>query len=460
MNKWQGKKILVIGAARQGTAASRYLAKKGASVTLNDARPSSDFIQIEQQFAGLGIAFHFGGHPFELLEDMDYVCISGGVPLTLPLVKKAREMNIPLTNDSQLFMEEVRGRVIGITGSAGKTTTTTLLGAIAKKYLQPPQSAWVGGNIGTPLISYLDEIKSDDWVILELSSFQLELTTISPQIAVVLNITPNHLDRHLSMKAYTQAKARIISFQKKGDIAILNRDNPGSMSLNEIVPGTLITFGFKESKNHPTDVFLGEDSIKIKSGNKIIGSIPSKAVQLLGRHNLSNAMAACCAAHAAGFSIESMYEGIHSITSIPHRLELVQEHRGIRWINDSIATAPERVIAALRAVNGKTVLLLGGRDKDLPWKDLASVLHEEQPKVILFGEAAGLIAKQLKEFEGGKLPYQVLHTGTMEEAVQKASSVAESGDTVLLSPGGTSFDAYRDFEERGEHFRQLVEALV
>jgi len=460
MNKWQGKKVLVIGAARQGAAASRYLAEMGAHVTLNDARPTTEFNHIEKQFTDLDIEFQFGGHPSHLLENTDYLCISGGVPLTLPLIQKAIEMEIPLTNDSQLFMEEVKGRVIGITGSAGKTTTTTLLGAIAKEEIQPQRKAWIGGNIGNPMISYLDEIERDDWVILELSSFQLELMTISPKTAVVLNITPNHLDRHLSMKAYTQAKARIVGFQKEEDTTILNRDDPGSVSLTGMVPGKLLTFGFRVTNNLPDDVFFEKDCIKIKSDSKVIGSIPSGAVRLHGKHNLSNTMAACCAALSAGFSIEAMEKGIRSVSSIPHRLELVREYKGVRWMNDSIATAPERVIAALRAINGKTVLLLGGRDKDLPWKDLASVLHEEKPKVILFGEAADLISEQLKNFEKGEIPYPVLNTKTMEEAVQQASRIAESGETVLLSPGGTSFDTYQDFEERGEHFRKLVEDIT
>lgn len=213
MQNWQGKRILVIGAARQGLAASRFLAAHGALVTLNDSRPLENFRESLPALDKLGVAYHFGSHPLELLENVDLVCVSGGVPLELPLIQAALQKGIPLSNDSEIFMQAVPARVLGITGSAGKTTTTTLCGEIAKVALAAPHRVWVGGNIGFPLIENLEEMQAEDWAVVEFSSFQLELMTVSPHIALVLNITPNHLDRHKTMQAYTAAKAHILLHQ-------------------------------------------------------------------------------------------------------------------------------------------------------------------------------------------------------------------------------------------------------
>ena len=455
MTNWQGKKILVIGAARQGLAASRYLADHGAHVLLNDNRAQTEFAQILSDLENRNIRFHFGSHPLELLEGIDLVCVSGGVPLELPILQEAQRRGIPLTNDSQLFMQDVKARVIGITGSAGKTTTTTICGEIAKAGIHSPHKVWVGGNIGVPLIEQMENMGADDWAVVEFSSFQLELMDISPHIAVMLNITPNHLDRHKSMQAYTAAKAHILTHQKKDDIAILNRDDPGSMGLTDLVRGELLTFGF----DHPgsgNGCFVENDAIMMAYQDKLRKLAPLSALHLVGKHNIANALAACAAAFAAGFSSNAMQNGIDAVKGVPHRLELVRELKGVRWYNDSIATAPERVIAALNAFNGSLVVLLGGRDKDLPWDSLANLLSTRHPKIVLFGEAGDLINHALQKTQPDYPIYQVKH---LSEAVAKASQIAEAGDSVLLSPGGTSFDAYRDFEERGEHFRHLVKEL-
>ena len=225
--------MLILGAARQGQALARYLAGIQAHVILNDKRSPAEIGNEVESLRSIGVELVLGEHPLSILDRVDVVCLSGGIPLTLPIVKAAVEKGLPLTNDSQIFMEEVKAPVIGITGSAGKTTTTTLVGRIAQKAVQSPHKAWVGGNIGLPLVEYLDEIKAGDTVILELSSFQLDQMTISPHIAAVLNITPNHLDRHGTMEDYTAAKARILKFQGQNDIAVLNREDSGSWNLSE-----------------------------------------------------------------------------------------------------------------------------------------------------------------------------------------------------------------------------------
>ncbi|HOD04149.1 MAG TPA: Mur ligase family protein, partial [Anaerolineaceae bacterium] len=246
INTWSGLHILILGAARQGLALARFLARQGAQVTISDQRSAEQLKSAQKSLAELPIEWVLGGHPLEALNGIDLLCLSGGVPLTIPIVMEAQRRGIPLSNDSQIFMEAVPCPVVGITGSAGKTTTTTLVGRMAQAGLRSPRRAWVGGNIGLPLVDYLDQIRSDDLVILELSSFQLELMTRSPQVGAILNITPNHLDRHGTMEAYAAAKARLLDFQQPDDWAILNREDAGSWALHASVRGQLVSFGLKQ----------------------------------------------------------------------------------------------------------------------------------------------------------------------------------------------------------------------
>ncbi|MCK5428826.1 MAG: hypothetical protein KAI94_05115, partial [Anaerolineales bacterium] len=253
MRDWSDLKVVILGAARQGTALARYFVERGARVVLNDQR-SADQLQVAQEsLADLPVEWVFNGHPMNLLDETDLVCISGGVPLTLPFVLSAQERGIPLSNDSQIFLDETPCKVIGITGSAGKTTTTILVGrmaeAAAKASTSPGKDwqAWVGGNIGSPLIADIDKIEPDDLAVMELSSFQLEIMNSSPQVAAVLNVTPNHLDRHLTMESYTAAKARILANQTASDVAVLGRDDPGAWGLADKMQGQLVSFGLSES---------------------------------------------------------------------------------------------------------------------------------------------------------------------------------------------------------------------
>ena len=462
MENWSGKKVIVIGAARQGTALSRYLASKGAQVILTDMHSLDDLPANLPDLEKLGIQLRLGGHPLELLEGADLVCVSGGVPLTIPFIQAALQRGIPLSNDSQIFLEACPAQVIGITGSSGKTTTTALVGLMAQKYFEMKQNghrAWVGGNIGNPLIEQVDQIAEDDLVVLELSSFQLELMTRSPQIAAILNITPNHLDRHGSMQAYIAAKSRILRFQHAGDVAILNRDDPGSWSLAEHLKSDLISFGFQKPDSKQNGTYIYKDAIWLQLGRESLKMLPLEWIQLPGRHNIANVLAACAIAAAASLALPAIQTAIEEFTGIPHRLEFIRNINGADWYNDSIATAPERTMAAIEAFEGPLVLLLGGRDKNLPWDDLAQLIHQRVRAVVLFGEAAGLIEKALGAVKKGETLQVISRCNTLEEAVQAAAKLAQPGDTVLLSPGCTSFDAFKDFEERGEYFRKLVNAL-
>lgn len=462
MENWSGKKVIVIGAARQGTALSRYLASKGAQVILTDMHSLDELPPNLTDLEKLGIQLHLGGHPLELLEGADLVCVSGGVPLTIPFIQAALQRGIPLSNDSQIFLEACPAQVIGITGSSGKTTTTALVGLMAQKYFEMKQNghrAWVGGNIGNPLIEQVDQIDEDDLVVLELSSFQLELMTRSPQIAAILNITPNHLDRHGSMQAYIAAKSRILRFQHPGDVAILNRDDPGSWSLAENLKSDLISFGFQKPDSKQNGTYIYKDAIWLQLGRESLKMLPLEWIQLPGRHNMANVLAACAIATAASLALPAIQTAIEEFTGIPHRLEFIRNINGADWYNDSIATAPERTMAAIEAFEGPLVLLLGGRDKNLPWDDLSQLIHQRVRAVVLFGEAAGLIERALGAVKKGETLQVISRCNTLEEAVHAAAKLAQPGDTVLLSPGCTSFDAFKDFEERGEYFRKLVNAL-
>ncbi|NMB67501.1 MAG: UDP-N-acetylmuramoyl-L-alanine--D-glutamate ligase [Chloroflexi bacterium] len=459
MKDWRGQRVLILGAARQGLALARYLSTKGAQVTLNDQRSVSQMAAVRAANADLSINWVFGEHPLRLLDTADLVCLSGGIPLTLPIVQEALRRGLALTNDTQIFMETVPCPVIGITGSAGKTTTTTLVGRMAQAAVKSPRKAWVGGNIGMPLVDRLDEIRPADLVVLEISSFQLEQMTLSPQIAAVLNITPNHLDRHGTLEAYTQAKARLLQYQTDQDVAILTPDDGGSWNLRGMVAGRLITFSLQHPPFGQSGTFSMEGNLWLYDGEKDLEILPLSAVMLRGMHNLYNVLAACAIAFAAGFPIDAMRSGIEGFGGVPHRLELVRTWRGSKWYNDSIATAPERTAAAIQSFNEPLVLLLGGRDKNLPWDDLAMLVHQRVDHVILFGEAASLIQKAIGPVELGRRPYSLEICGTLQEAVQAAAQVSQPGDIVLLSPGGTSYDQFNDFEERGESFRRWVNQL-
>jgi len=459
MERFSGKRVLIIGAARQGLALARYLVIQQARVTLNDHQTREQLQQVIERFASSGVNWVLGSHPLDLLDNTDLVCVSGGVPLTLPLVQAALERAIPLTNDSQIFMETVKAPVVGITGSAGKTTTTSLFGRMAAAAVKPPRKAWVGGNIGNPLIEFSDEINADDLVVQELSSFQLELMTTSPHVAAVLNITPNHLDRHADMADYTRAKSRILAYQTSSDIAVLNREDAGSWNLRPLVRGALVSFGMQRVDSEGDQVYLKDNTVFAEVKGDIIELFPVRLISLRGKHNLMNVLAACALALACNFPAQAMLSGVEGFNGVKHRLQLVREVNGVRWYNDSIATAPERTLAALQSFQEPIILLLGGRDKNLPWQQLAKEVRKQVRHAVLFGEASAKIAAALGTPTATDSLQSVTLVETLQEAVVHASHLASRGDVVLLSPGCTSYDAFKDFEARGEAFIDWVNSL-
>jgi UDP-N-acetylmuramoylalanine--D-glutamate ligase len=295
----------------------------------------------------------------------------------------------------------------------------------------------------------------DDLAILEISSFQLEQMTLSPNISAILNITPNHLDRHGTMEAYTNAKARILEFQTNKDTAILSHDDKGAWSLRNKVKGKLLTFSLQDLDEGLNGAYLHDGLLNLRDGNAYLPLILREKVQLRGDHNVANVLAAFTIGHAAGFKLDDMLEAVEEFRGVPHRLELVRELHGVRWYNDSIATAPERSMAAIHAFDEPIVLMLGGRDKDLPWDEIAKLIRKRVDHVVLFGEAAELIQKAVSTV-GGERGVDLHRAENLKEAVAIAAEVAGPGDIVLLSPGGTSYDEFKDFAERGETFRKWV----
>ena len=459
-----GKKVVILGLARQGTALARFLVRAGAEVTVSDLQDGDALSDRLTELASLPIRYVLGEHPLSLLDGTDLLCLSGGVPVDAPVVVEARRRGIALSNDAQLFIERCPAPIIGITGSAGKTTTTALVGEMCTA---AGLRTWLGGNIGNPLVSDVERISADDWVVMELSSFQLEIMTVSPHVAAVLNITPNHLDRHETMKAYIAAKRNIVAHQNAEDFALLGYDDANARSLALDTEARLLWFSGGAEVDAGAFKMNGELTLRWEGMDRVI--CRASEVCLRGGHNLLNVLAACALARVPGVPVEAMRQVATTFAGVEHRLEWVRELNGVHWYDDSIATAPERSLAALRSFEEPIVLLAGGRDKKLPWDELADETVRRVRQLVTFGEAGPMMAQLVNGRLAGRERTghrrhkaeleEITQVGTLEEAVHAAAHLAQRGDVVLLSPGGTSFDAFRDFAERGDRFKELVSKL-
>ncbi len=485
-----GQTVLVVGLAREGTVAARWLAQHGARVIASDVRAAA--LESARDLAQWGVKIQLGPQTPDLLLGVDVVVASPGVPQDAPIFLAARALGIPITTETRLFAQNYLAPLVGITGSSGKTTTTTLT---AKMIEASGLRTWLGGNIGEPLLGRTEEIGPDDRVVLELSSFQLlywasdqnsasspaglpwsERRGISPGVAGVLNITPNHLDRHPSMAHYAAAKAHILAYQQPGDVAVLNREDAvvgawaaagrvsiaageGQAPVAFPLAAHLLTFGLHTLPSGEGAWVSEEGRIWLRWQGEAQPILHRQDLKLRGEHNLANVMAACCLAAAAGATPAAMREIASAFTGVAHRLEVVRNRNGVLWINDSIATSPERASAALHSFDEPIILLAGGRDKHLPWDSWAAAVHQRARQVITFGEAADLIAAALVPTPPDSRLEEVRAGRDLTTAVALARDLARPGDVVLLSPGGTSFDAYVDFAARGQHFRDLVNDL-
>jgi UDP-N-acetylmuramoylalanine--D-glutamate ligase len=477
--------------AREGEALTRFLVSHRCRVVATDLRPAGAFGEHLNTLIEAGVQLILGDHPFSLLDEAEIIFVSPGVPFDAPLLNEARKRGLPLSTESRLFCELCPAQIVGITGSSGKTTTTALIGEMLRV---DGRNVWVGGNIGQPLIEKVGQIRATDYVVVELSSFQLEyyhpsanahvhevhpfwmplLCGWSPAIGVILNVTPNHLDRHPSMEAYTHAKRAIVAYRKPEDIAILSYDNATTRAIGANLPGDVRWFSrhtwvpvgaYLTNKGDRPAVVVRRRVSKNSNTIEEYTVCCVNEIRLRGEHNVDNILAACTVADALGVSVEAMHQVCTTFSGVSHRLELVADVAGAQYYNDSIATTPERLAAALRSFQEPIVLLAGGRDKHLPWDETARLMLERARHIILFGEAATLIYEELSKAKATAFPVHyacwptVHRTATLEEAVELAASVARAGDVVLLSPGCTSFDAFRDFTERGNRFRELVERL-
>lgn len=471
---FEGLGVVVVGLAREGNAVAQFLAKYGAKVSVTDARPAEKLNQDLDALRALGITFYLGGHPESLLNPKftQLLVVSPGVPLNIPFLRQAQKQGILLSTESRLFSQLCPVPIVGISGSSGKTTTTTLVGKMLE---MDGFITHVGGNIGQPLINALPKIQADNRVVMELSSFQLEYfhaalnqsadaprqlsplkSGFSPSIAAILNVTPNHLDRHKTMAAYLQAKRALIDYLPADGIAVLGYDNPATRNLGMAMNSAQVKwFSAKNAVRNGAFLDKGYVTLVVNGENTPVCHVDE--IQLRGDHNRLNFLAACAIAESAGASIKAMKAVATTFAGVPHRLEIVSRKNGITFVNDSIATSPERLIAGLKAFDTPVILLAGGKDKDLPWQDAAQLMAKRAKHVILFGAAADLIADALDKVSDKTRANWMHRCKTLDEAVSVAKKLAQIGDVVLLSPGGTSYDAYVDFAARGEHFKALVE---
>lgn len=479
-----GMRVLVVGLGREGSALAALLANHGITVTATDLKTAEQLgNQTTASLKEAGVKLVLGQHPTTLLDESDILFVSPGVPLDVPFLQQAQARKIPLSTESRLFCHLCPAPILAVTGSNGKTTTTTLLGKIMEA---DGKNTWLGGNIGRPLISVVSQITPDDVVVMELSSFQLEyfhaklnrgvnvqklpsddpqqlaalLDNWSPAIGAILNITPNHLDRHASMKEYVQAKRAIIDYQKGERALIMNLDNDMTRTIGAQF-GSHVRW-FSTEAHMPGGAGILGDTLVLFNWQKVPQPVVDKQqIKLRGDHNLSNILAACLMAREGGASIEAMRQVITNFTGVEHRLQLVRELNQVAYYNDSIATSPERLMAALHAFNQPIVLLAGGYDKHLPWEDAARLMLHRAHHIILFGQAAGLINNVLDEVrpEVSRTKAKIHRCATLQEAVQQAAQVAPPGSVVLLSPGCASFDAFPDYVARGHKFKELVEQL-
>ncbi len=444
----QGLPVLVYSLGIEGRDLARWLIARGARVTMSDTR-SDAALAAAGAAAPEGVERVVTGQPLLDPAGFGLVAVSQSILRYDPALVRARELGIPVTSQMRLFLQLCPGRTVGITGSSGKSTTTALVGEMARA---AGVEFVLGGNIGEPLLARLDDIRPSTTVILEISHTQLQYTDRSPQVAAVTNVTPNHLDQ-FSWDEYVGLKRNHIAHQAQGDVAVLNADNPVTRAFMASARGRIAVTSI-ESPVEMDGAFVEGGEIVVRRGSRTVPILPVSEVRLRGRHNLANAVMACAIAAEAGWPATAMARALRTFSGIPHRLELVGRVNGALWVNDSIATAPERTVAGLRAFSEPVVLLLGGRDKRLPLDSLQEAVRERCRAVVCFGESGPLFHGAVR----GLVDVALL-VDTLEAAVDAASGLARPGDVVLLSPGGTSFDAYPNFEARGAHFRQLARAL-
>jgi len=443
------KRVLVVGLGKSGVASALFLKKQGARVTVSDTKSGDELRNEIPVLLDHGITVETGGHGDRTFRGQDLIVVSPGVPVDAEPLVQARALGENVIGEVELAAQFLPGPIVAITGSNGKTTTTTLTGEIMTAGGFP---TLVGGNIGTPAISLAEHAKPETVIVLEISSFQLEtIQAFRPKVAVVLNVTPDHLDRHRTFEVYVDAKARIFENQQRSDFAVLNADDPTCLAMGGARTRAQVVW-FSRQKEVQRGAWVRDGNIVFRDvgGQREIMQVSE--IPLKGAHNLENVLAAVCAGALMGCAPEKIREAVHDFKAVEHRLEFVATIRGVDYYNDSKATNVDATIKALESFPANIHLILGGKDKGSDYTVLNDLLRQRVKRVYTIGAAAAKIESQIKA--------EVVPAETLENAIRKAHAAAVAGDVVLLAPACASFDQFKNYEHRGQVFKEIVRGLT
>lgn len=444
----KGKKVLVVGLGKSGLAAALFLRRRGAQVTVSDVRSAEALAKDIPALLDEGVMVETGGHGLLTFRRQDLIVVSPGVPLDTPELVQVRNFGLPVIGELELAARFLKGKTLAITGSNGKTTTTALVGKILEEAGFP---TLVGGNIGVPVVALIEESTPETWSVLEVSSFQLETTEqFHPRIAVILNITPDHLDRHGTFENYALAKERIFAAQNAEDFVVLNADNPRAAAAGARSTAPVYWFSLARAVDRGAWVESGNIVFRYDAGAEVESILPLTSIPLKGDHNIENTLAAVCASRLAGAAPEAIRDAVESFKAVEHRLEYVATLNGVEFYNDSKATNVDATAKAIAAFPGGIQLILGGKDKNSDYTELNDLLRARVRAVYTIGSAAAKIESHLR----GVVP--IHHCETLDKAVHAAATAAHPGEIVLLAPACSSFDQFESYEHRGRVFKQLV----
>jgi UDP-N-acetylmuramoylalanine--D-glutamate ligase len=468
-----GKRALVVGLGKSGVASALFMKAHGARVTVSDTKSGDELRNEIPILLDHGITVETGGHGERTFHGQDLIVVSPGVPVDAPPLVQARSLGETVIGEIELAAQFLPGPLVAITGSNGKTTTTTLTGEIMTAAGFP---TLVGGNIGTPAISLAERARRETVIVLEVSSFQLEtIQTFRPKVAIVLNVTPDHLDRHRTFEIYTDAKARIFENQQGSDFAVLNADDPTCVAMAKRTRAQV--FWFSRQKEVEQGAWVKDGTIVFRAARKELNPAPAfkhdsvfigpnerqtimlvSEIPLKGAHNLENVLAAVCASALMGCTHEKIRQAVQNFKAVEHRLEFVATIRGVDYYNDSKATNVDATIKALESFPANIHLILGGKDKGSDYSVLNDLLRQRVKRVYTIGAAAAKIESQVISSKNGGP--ELVHAETLENAIRKANAVAQSGDVVLLAPACASFDQFKNYEQRGQVFKEIVRVLT
>lgn len=444
-----GKRTLVVGLGKSGVASALFMKAHGARVTVSDTKSGDELRNEIPVLLDHGITVETGGHGERTFRGQDLIVVSPGVPVDAPPLVQARSLGESVIGEIELAAQFLPGPIVAITGSNGKTTTTTLAGEIMTAAGLP---ALVGGNIGTPAISLAERAKPETVIVLEISSFQLEtIQTFRPKVAVVLNVTPDHLDRHRTFEIYTDAKARIFENQQGSDFAVLNADDPTCVAMGNRTRAQL--YWFSRLKEVQQGAWVRDGNIVFRDSKGQREILQVSEIPLKGAHNLENVLAAVCTSILMGCAPEKIHQAVHDFKAVEHRLEFVATINGVDYYNDSKATNVDATIKALESFPANIHLILGGKDKGSDYTVLNDLIRQRVKRIYTIGAAAAKVESQVKGAE-------VVHAETLENAIRKAQAAAQSGDVVLLAPACASFDQFKSYEHRGKLFKEIVRGLA